>query len=297
MKNFAYKFSPTTKHTLSAFLVVALAACGGGGGSSPTTPVPTPTPPSGVGFSGSIAAPLNTSSTRILYDMVGGTTSSSGTSNGLVTQDSNGALVKIGNFSLSGTIGVKEISGNADYAIGRWTAGTVSIYDPITNKTDTSDLSSSANGSNYYVALHSPTAALANYGNGSALACAETHVTKPKWNGGSSVSTDNYFANSFSITSGSIVFDATGNAAVQFTANVASKTSNASTTYTTTISWIGTQYNGFTLLGIQGLPGRSLSNGFVDLGTNSGNGLIVGGIYNIKLADNSQYTGEVVRQN
>lgn len=287
------------KTTFSAFLAIAtagLAACGGGGGGdSGVTPQGPVTPVSysdttRLGFTGSVSAPLSNTNLTTLYAVSGST----GGIKGLVTQDSKGAIVKFGNYSLAGDYGVQEIAGNASFALGRWSSGDESVYNSSTTATVTESLLKYANGSSYYVALNQPQTALTNFNNGALTACAETYITKPKNTNGIGDS----FAKSFAVQNGNVKFDAIGNAAVEFTINVADSRSSGTTTFVTEIRWLSSvtpdtpsTYNGFNLLGLKGQVGRSSDNGFVQLGTNTPTSVVVGGIYTVKLANTASYTG------
>ena len=278
---------------LLAVAAAALTACGGGGGgdtsSAPQIPqtVPNPVDNSRIGFSGTVSAPLNITNTTTLYAV----RSSTGSTKAEVTQDSKGAVIKFGEFSLSGDYGVQEIAGNSSFAIGRWSAGDETAYDQNPNFTTITNLLKSANGSSYYITLHQPENALANYNNGAVTTCTETYITKPKNTDGLGDS----FARSFSIQNGTVKFDAIGNAAVEFTINATDSKSSGSTTFATDIRWIesGTirTYNGFNVLGLKGQTGQSSEYGFIQLGTNTAGGVLVGGIYTVKLINKAAYIG------
>ena len=276
---------------LLAATAAALTACGGGGGGdagiAPQTPVTVSSSvdSSRLGFSGSVSAPLNTTDIVTLFV----TSGSNGSTKDQVTQDSKGAIVKFGGFSLGGDYGVQEIAGNSSFALGRWSAGDQSVYDPIAKVTATENLLKYTNGSTYYVTLHQPKTALANFNGGAVNACTETYITKPKNTNGLGDS----FARSFSIQNGTVKFDTIGNAAVEFTINVADSKSSGTTTFLTDIRWLQDfgVYNGFNVLGLKGQTSRSDANGFVQLGTNTTASVLVGGIYTIKLSSNALYTG------
>jgi hypothetical protein len=278
----------------SLFALVAMtatvAACGGGGGgSAPQIPQTTSSPvdSSRLGFSGTVSAPLDTTNTVTLYAAGAGT----GSTDAEVMQDTKGALIKFDRFSLSGDYGVQEIAGNSSFAIGRWSAGDQSEVDPNTKAITTTNLLKYTNGSSYYITLHKPQAALANFNNGTLTTCAETYITKPKNTDGRGDS----FARSFSVQNGTIKFDTIGSAAVEFTINAADSKGSASTTFVTDIRWVafesGSAYNGFNTLGLKGQTGQSNLNGFVQLGTATAGSVLVGGIYTVKLTNQAAYTG------
>ncbi len=149
-----------TKTISLAFSVLSLAllqACGGGGsggdsGSTPTgTDTPgTPTTPITSPNTGSVSAPFSRAATA-RYQLVG----PSGQRFGPVdpgVQDASGAMTTLGSNVLSGSTAVKDISGDASYAMGRWTAGTV------TTSSGTSTLSGAGNDVYHYLAVNLPTA-------------------------------------------------------------------------------------------------------------------------------------------
>jgi hypothetical protein len=286
---------------LSSLITVACGGGGGGGGGDSSTPASVPAPAQGgVVTPTPVATPVATTaptvtpfvssaSIRTLYSV--NLTRTSGASKQAVTQDARGVVTKFGDYMLEGSYAAQEVSGSAHYAIGRWSAGTVSAYNSSSNATTATDLSKFSNGAAYYVTLNSPATALANYNGGNFLSCTETHATKPVL---SSSSSGAPFANTANVSNGSVKFDATGNATVEFTVNAATGTTAGATTYTSTIRWVSTAYNGFNLLGIKGQQGQSSSIGYLDLGTNGDNGVIIGSIYTIMMADQSSYQGSLV---
>jgi hypothetical protein len=93
------------------------------------------------------------------------------------TQQTNGAVTTIGSASLGAPATVRDIGGDATYAIGRWAAGSVSgLQNPVT-------LTDSSSASYHYVLFNQATS-LPTEGT---LTCNNGALTTPTYVGGASV--------------------------------------------------------------------------------------------------------------
>jgi hypothetical protein len=98
------------------------------------------------------------------------------------TQQTNGAVTTVGSASLGAPATVRDINGDATYAIGRWSAGPVSgLLNPVT-------LTESGNASYHYV-LFNQAASLPTEG---ALTCDNGAITTPTYIGGASVAAPDF---------------------------------------------------------------------------------------------------------
>lgn len=112
----------------------ALSACGGGGGGETQTTSPNPvgasnpgtpgagTQTSGGGDSGSVSASFSKGSAAS-YVLIGDGSQLAGNVTGY-TQTADGAVTALDNTTLTGQTVVKDINGNASFAMGRWVQGT-----------------------------------------------------------------------------------------------------------------------------------------------------------------------------
>lgn len=163
---------------LSVLSIALLQACGGGGDSDSTSTNVSPT--GSIGANPSV--PVNTNLVSASFNR-GATaryqpTNASGQIFGRLdnsVQDAKGAMTTLGSNVLSGDIEAKEISGDATYALGRWTAGTVTNSSGATTLTGMDD-----KASYHYVAFNVPSA-LPTSGT---LACDTGVFTTPTYAGG-----------------------------------------------------------------------------------------------------------------
>ena len=141
--------------------IALLQACGGGGGgsgesasASPTTasePTTTPaSPPAASGNSGSVSAAFVAGSTP-RYQLAGSGNQTFGRLEPFV-QAPSGAMTTLGSTVLSGDSVTKDIAGDATFAIGRWTAGTV------THSSGAETLTGTDNRAYHYVVVNAPSA-------------------------------------------------------------------------------------------------------------------------------------------
>lgn len=269
----------------SAFL---LSACGGrDGGSNDSSSnsngnnnggQTTPKPDVG-GPSGSIVEPLDTSHTyTVLYDFP----SSSGlTKNVEAKQTTNGTLTQFGRYQIKGDIVAKEIRGNKNFALARIAKGIIEYDD--NGKVETTDVSKYSNGSYYYFAA-TPLAGKITQFNTTAQ-CTELNTTQAKLTNGKG---NNNFITP-TVRNANMSLKPNGQFNIVFTVNG----NNSETTYTGELAWVDSfnSYNGFPLLGIQNQAGSSNQIGTFAISQNGPKSFVVGAIYKITLADQSQYQG------
>lgn len=110
----------------SLFSVVALGACGGGGGpiAFPPPPVAPAIAPGPAVVTGEASAPFLPSAnpTKIVFGFASRTEGKLAT----FTQVQGGAVTAIDGLTLGSPQTVRDIAGDANFAVGRWAAGTVS---------------------------------------------------------------------------------------------------------------------------------------------------------------------------
>ena len=133
---------------LSVISIALLQACGGGGGDSNSMNVSS-TGNAGVS-TGSVSASFNRSATA-RYHLTSADSQVFGRLDNSV-QEASGAMTTLGSNVLSGSKVIKEISGDATYALGRWTAGTV------TNSSGATTLTGTDNKAYHYIAFNAPSA-------------------------------------------------------------------------------------------------------------------------------------------
>ena len=158
---------------LTALSLALLQACGGGGGSDAGNALAD----GGTGAAtttntGSVTAALNRGATA-RYQLTSVGSQSFGVLSTSV-QDAAGALTTIDSNVLSGSTSVKEIAGDATYAMGRWAAGTVTTSSGATILTGTD------NRAYHYIAINVPSAFPAT----GSLACSAGAFTSPTYTGG-----------------------------------------------------------------------------------------------------------------
>jgi len=113
------------------------------------------------------------------------------------TQDAGGAVTKLGSVALTGNPVVVDLSGNASFAMGRWSSGTVATSNGTTELQE-------ANGQTAYYLLYNALAAMPAAGS---LTCSAGEFTSTLDAGGTSTSADKLGTAS---GSAGIVIDATG---------------------------------------------------------------------------------------
>lgn len=210
----------------AAFILVG---CGGGGeksSSSNSAPVDSgtvvPPPAPKITNSGSVDAHF-IAGARARF-LLAGATIQAGSDPTPFTQTSDGAVTVMGKYALTGTqIATQEISGNANYAQGRWNVGTVSLGNGA------SDSMSGSDNNSYHYVLFNGLAAIPKSGS---MTCDAGKFTKPNYvSGATTPSASAYFGNSTG--SAAIKFDTQGaqvSAAISLTAGVVSGNANLSTT-------------------------------------------------------------------
>jgi hypothetical protein len=181
--------------TLALALSTLLAACGGGSGSNNAQAPATPDAGGGAAARNAVDAPFMASDhSRYIY--LGNTGQVLGVLNGF-TQDESGAVTKLGSTTLGGAPVVVDISGNASFAMGRWSGGTV------TTSSGSSELKASAGDAMHYLVYNTLPAMPA----AGSLTCSTGNFTSSTDKAGSSTSPDSLGAASGSAT---IVVDALG---------------------------------------------------------------------------------------
>jgi hypothetical protein len=269
--------------SLALAATFTLTACGGSGGedkNSSNTQAPAdsgivmptlPSPPK-IANSGSVDAAFVPGATPRFY-LAGIFTQASGDAMPY-KQTSDGAVTTLGKYTLSGTsIATQEISGNANYAQGRWNVGTV-------EGNGTSDQMKGDDYKTYHYVLFNGLAAMPADGS---MTCDAGKFTKPSYvEGGTKPSVSGYFGTSTG--SAAITFNATG-AHVNVAVSTAVGAVGGNANYSVTIT--GPRSNSFTSGGSAG------NSAWVTLG-DAGNGsvhLIVE--YTVGLANQNTYRGVV----
>jgi hypothetical protein len=260
------------KFASTLIAVAALSACGGGGGEgTPSAATPTPTPTQSVSpVTGSVSAPFQAGANPG-YFLMGVGLQSTGTPSPLV-QEASGAVTTISSYTLGGTKVVRDISGNASFAMGRWAAGT------MTSRTSAIELTESSNASTHYLVLNRPVAALPASGT---LACDAGAFTTPSSNGSVSVGAANYLGSATGTAS--LTFGG-GGAALAATIQIHNSNSSGTGNFSVQLSD-----------SVIGFSGQSLGTGatgaFLGLGDGGDGSYLIGGSYTVKLASGAGYIG------
>lgn len=274
------------KHlSLAVAVAFSLVGCGGGGsGSSSTsggnsvTPVQTPVD-NKTSNSGSVdAAFVAGAKPRFLLNGIA--IQASGNASPL-TQTADGAVTAMGNYSISGNpIATQEISGNANYALGRWTVGTVT--NGATTNPTTTTMDGNSNNAFHYVVFNSLAALPAN----GAMTCNAGKFTKPTYVGGSGTSPGKDAYAGTATGNASITFDGSGgHVNLTVSANVLGSSGTA--------NFSGNVMNETSMYLSGGLGGVG-NNAMVTLG-DAGNGSVnVVLIYTLALANNNAYRGSAI---
>jgi hypothetical protein len=257
--------------------VAALSACGGGGdGGAPSaatpTPTPTPAPTQSVSpVTGSVSAPFQAGIKPGSF-LMGVGLQSTGTPTPLL-QEASGAVTTISSYALGGTKVVRDISGNASFAMGRWAAGT------MTGKTSPVELTESSNASMHYLVLNRPVAALPASGT---LACDAGEFTTPSADDGRLVgAADNLGRATGTAT---LTFGA-GAAALAATIQIHNSNSSGTGNFSAQLSDPGViKFSGQSL-------GLGATGAFLGLGDGGDGSYLIGGSYTVKLASGAGYIG------
>ena len=252
-----------------------LVACGGGGGDAvaPGTQsvvIAASEAAVAVGPStGSVSAPfVRSASAR--YIIVYGLSSQTGGSLKNSAQDASGAMTTLNATSLSGGTVVKEISGNASYAQGRWEAGTVT-------DSNGSKIITGADSTSYQYAAFNDLAARPT--SGSAV-CDSGSFTAPHRVAGGTPSSAKMAAGA---GTASIAFNA-NSAVITGAITATADGSTGSTAFNTSLeSASSTSYTGLFLGGGTGAA--------VSLATDGATGYLVVLAYSVKLANGATYLG------
>lgn len=261
------------------FSALALAGCGGGGdGGSVAAPAPSaaapesaPSAPSdGAAFTGSVSAPF-AAGANPAYAFVGAGMNSSGALSNF-TQAASGAATSVGRYTLGAPTTVRDISGDATFAMGRWVAGTV------TDGSSSQALSESGNVADHYVLFNRPASLPAS----GTLACDAGTFTTPTYVAGTRPANE---ADTAGHTTGTaqLSFSASG-ADIQLTLAVNTGASTGSNSFAALLPpSTGLVFSG------KGLGG-SQPYAWVGLGAN-GSAYDVVGSYNAATNNGSVYAG------
>lgn len=190
------------------------------------------------------------------------------------TQGSDGAVTVLGGYALTGSpVATQEISGNANYAQGRWDAGSV------TSSSGVFPLGGITDDSYHYVVFNKLTSMPAN----GTLTCDAGKFTKPTYAGGGMIV----------MLAANLVGSSTGNAAVTVDGNGAHVSLSITTTgngLTSTANLQGTVASVDSSYISGGLGGLG-SGGMVTIG-DAGNGAVfVVASYGVALGNNNVFRG------
>ncbi len=252
---------------LSVISVALLQACGGGGGDSDSMNVSS-TGNAGAS-TGSVSASFNRSATA-RYHLTSADSQVFGRLDNSV-QEASGAMTTLGSNVLSGSKVVKEISGDATYALGRWTAGTVTTSSGATTLTGTD------NKAYHYIAFNAPSA-LPTSGT---LTCDAGVFSAPTYASGGV---------------GNGAFDsgtASGSVTVTFGSTGASVGGNINVTAAGSSGSIALKASNVTVNG-SSISGNYLSNGagaYLQVGDAGTGAYLVVGSYAVSLANGARYIG------
>lgn len=248
----------------------ALAACGGGGdgadASAEAAPSTTPTAPTAP--ANAVSAPFKAGTAPGVAAFGAGFQSTGVLSSH--TQRGDGAVTKIGDRSLGGEAVVRDVKGDADFAMGRWAAGT------HTTPSRTETLTEPGAGVHYL--LYNRLASLPTTGTAT---CDSGAFTAPGHVGGTAVN------------AADIVGSASGTASIKFTAEGAAitLTITAKNSNSTGTGNFGGSLDTPTSSYIAGGIGTGVSSGTVSMGSSTGNAFHVLGGYTINLSSGARYTG------
>ena len=168
---------------------------------------------------------------------------------------------------------MRDISGDASFAMGRWAAGT------MTSNSSPVVLTESGNASLHYLVLNRPVAALPASGT---LACDSGEFTKPSSDGSVSVGAANFLGSSTGTAS--LTF---GGGGATLAATIQTHNANSSGTGTFNVQLSDPAVISFS--------GKSLGTGetgaFLGLGDVGDGSYLIGGSYTVKLASGAGYIG------
>lgn len=252
---------------LSVISIALLQACGGGGGDSDAMTVSSA---GNAGAStGSVSASFNRSATA-RYHLTGMGSQVFGRLDTSV-QETNGAMTTLGSNVLSGSKVVKEVSGDANYALGRWTAGTV------TNSSGATTLTGTDGKAYHYIAFNAPST-LPTSGT---LTCDAGVFTAPTYTRGG--------AGTGAFDSGT----ASGTVTLTFGATGASVGGNIDVTAAGSSGSIVLKASDVTVNG-SSISGNYLGNGagaYLQIGDAGAGAYLVVGSYAVSLANGATYIG------
>jgi hypothetical protein len=264
-------------------VAAAMTACGGGGGASDvpaatpsagTPPVASPagTAPTAVASSGSVSAPF-IKGVNAKYFWVSVLAQNTGVLTSF-KQNAAGAIVDINDsITLTGNnAAAQEISGDANYAQGRWNSGTAKMT------VGTETLNPNTIQSIHYIVLNNlasiPTS-------GTSKSCAAGQMTTPIWIGSRAV--NNAPDTGAATATGSISFNSAG-ANVALVVNAIAGSSNASANFGGIVKTPSSTYT-------TGDNSNLSTSSTITLGDGGNGAIIVGGHYSIILGNGAVYRG------
>lgn len=267
---FAFK---TILSSISLSILMLLQACGGSSSGSSTSTTSsnsnTSNPPSNTGsVSANFVANANTPKFLLMNNgYTGGANAST------FTQESSGAITQAGNFTYTGTPHVtQDITGNADFAAGRWVWGTITDTSTNTVKA-TLDASNRAQATWHYLLINT----LSAMPTSGSRTCDNGTFTPPTRMSGTQGGT----TGSVTGSSATLSFSTSG-ATLGFTISTTASGLTASKSYT--VNNLG--------LGTTNISGSLGTNGASIYISDAGNGAIgISGFYFSQMTDGSVYGG------
>ncbi len=247
---------------LTVLSIALLQACGGGSDDHGSGNIA----PGTAANTGSVSAPFNRS-TSARYQLTGVGSQSFGVLS-TSAQDASGAMTSIGSSVLSGSTSVKEIGGDASFAMGRWAAGTVTTTSGATTLTGTD------NRAYHYIAINVPTV----FPTSGTLTCDRGAFTTPTYTGGGNPGTTG---------------DASGSATLTFSAGGATVGGTVSVSASGLSGWAS-------LSGPIATPTSSLTTGaffsngtgaFTQIGDAGSGAYLLATSYAVTLTNGSRYIG------
>jgi len=182
-------------------------------------------------------------------------------------QQSDGAVTSLNDYSLTGTPVVANVSGDANFAMGRWAAGTVN--------TSTGTQAFTSNSAWHYLAYNVPAA----FPTSATLSCEAGNFTSPNYVGGASSG-----GNSFGQTGGSATLAFSEGKAIAGITLLVNAGSSASKTVTANVTRGSTAF-----------PGGSIGTGadavYVTIGDAGSGAFAVQGGYELNLVNGARYAG------
>ncbi|NDP58207.1 MAG: hypothetical protein GZ090_02485 [Oxalobacteraceae bacterium] len=254
----------------SAALV--LLGCGGGSSNPPAPPDVSTPPPAVVSNTGTVDARfISSGNSRYFFSGIGLDSSGVLSAN---TQDSNGVMTKLNEYTLTGVPNAtQEISGNADFAQGRWSQGTV------TQPPQSVVLDGTTSASYHYIAINN----LPTMPTTGTRTCDSGKFTHPSYISGTGTLLP---SEKFGLTTGtaSVVFgDAGANVTVNLSSTVGASTGN--------VTLNGSIPSVTSSIALNNYFGGSTSSGLITLGTAANGAVIIAAPYKMLVSNGKLYRG------